>query len=69
MYQLGKIRRHHWRKRIKLSKTGKFGIEDVAEICKRLYDGRQVCALPPLTVQLQHVQNFTTLKSYIFVSF
>ena len=37
----------------------------IVKIYRRLYGGRQVCAPHPY----KHLQNFTTLRSYISVSF
>ena len=70
MDKLGKIHQHHRKEHLNVSKIAKFendmshASECIAlKIYRRLYGGGQVC------VPTKFLQNFATLRSYIFVSF
>ena len=71
MDNLGKICRHHWKERLNISKIVKFESDTfyASKDCENLQTfvwwGGQVCAPHPY----KHLQNFTTLRSYISVSF
>ena len=77
MDQLGKHRGHHWKKRLKISKTGNFEsdtscrkLRNFTDVCMVGERGKACASPPPApTPPYQCLENFAALRSHIFVTF